>query len=78
VYTLGEMSASIYKAYSVHQVAEMAGISVRTLHHYDQIGLLKPGTRSAAGYRQYGEDDLLRLQQILFYKELDFSLQDIR
>ena len=66
------------RLYSVHQVAEMAGVSVRTLHHYDQIGLLKPGARTAAGYRQYSENDLLRLQQILFYKELDFSLQDIR
>lgn len=66
------------RLYTVHQVAEMAGVSVRTLHNYDQIGLLRQGARTAAGYRQYLEDDLLRLQQILFYKELDFSLKDIQ
>jgi DNA-binding transcriptional MerR regulator len=56
----------------------MAGISVRTLHHYDEIGLLTPAARSEAGYRLYGEADLLRLQQILFFRELDFPLGDIR
>ena len=56
----------------------MAGISVRTLHHYDQIGLLKPSTRTEAGYRLYGTEDLLRLQQVLFYRELDFPLEEIR
>jgi DNA-binding transcriptional MerR regulator len=65
------------KTYTVHQLARMAKVSVRTLHHYDQIGLLRPGSRSAAGYRQYGEPDLLRLQQILFFKELDFPLAEI-
>lgn len=55
----------------------MAGVSVRTLHHYDRMGLLKPSARTDAGYRQYSEKELLRLQQILFYKELDFSLQAI-
>ncbi len=64
--------------YSVQQLARLAGVSVRTLHHYDHIGLLKPSTRTAAGYRQYGETDLLRLQQILFFKELDFPLADIQ
>ncbi len=66
------------KAYTVHQLAEMAGVSVRTLHHYDQIELLKPSSRTDKGYRQYAEADLLRLQQILFYKELDFPLREIR
>ena len=65
------------KHYSVKQLAKLAGVSVRTLHLYDQIGLLKPATRTEARYRLYGENELLRLQQILFYKELDFSLQDI-
>jgi MerR family transcriptional regulator, thiopeptide resistance regulator len=65
------------KDYTVHQLAHMARVSVRTLHHYDQIGLLQPGSRSAAGYRQYGEKDLLRLQQILFFKELDIPLAEI-
>lgn len=64
--------------YTVKQLAKLAGISVRTLHHYDEIGLLKPRERSDAGYRYYGRQELLRLQQILFYKELDFSLQEIR
>lgn len=55
----------------------MAGVSVRTLHLYDQIGLLKPAIRTEARYRYYGEPELLRLQQILFYRELDFQLQEI-
>jgi DNA-binding transcriptional MerR regulator len=65
-------------AYTVHQLANMAGISVRTLHHYDHIGLLTPSARTAAGYRLYGEEDALRLQQILFFKELDLPLDEIR
>ena len=66
------------KAYTVRQLAKMAGVSVRTLHHYDQIGLLKPSSRTEAGYRLYAEKDLLRLQQVLFYRELDFPLDEIR
>jgi DNA-binding transcriptional MerR regulator len=65
------------KNYSVKQLADLAGVSVRTLHLYDEIGLLKPATRTEAGYRLYGETELLRLQQILFYKLLDFPLQEI-
>lgn len=64
--------------YTVQQLARLAGVSVRTLHHYDHIGLLKPSARSAAGYRLYGETDLLRLQQILFFRELDFPLANIQ
>lgn len=56
----------------------MAGVSVRTLHHYDELGLLTPKERTDAGYRVYGQKELIRLQQILFYKELDFSLRDIQ
>ncbi|MFN8354240.1 MAG: MerR family transcriptional regulator [Spirosomataceae bacterium] len=63
--------------YSVKKLAKLAGVSVRTLHLYDEIGLLKPSVRTEAKYRLYGEKELLRLQQILFYKELDFSLQAI-
>jgi len=63
--------------YTVKKLAEMAGVSVRTLHHYDETGLLKPADRTDAGYRLYGEDELLRLQQILYYKELDFPLKKI-
>jgi DNA-binding transcriptional MerR regulator len=64
-------------AYTIKKLAEMAGVSVRTLHHYDAIGLVKPGTRSASGYRLYGESELLRLQQVLFYRELDMGLEEI-
>lgn len=59
-------------------VARMAGVTVRTLHHYDDIGLLRPSGRSDAGYRRYTEADIERLQQILFYRELEFGLDQIR
>lgn len=62
---------------SASQLAEIAGVSVRTLHYYDSIGLLKPAERTEANYRFYGEAELLRLQQILLYRELDFSLEKI-
>lgn len=62
----------------VKQVAKLVGISVRTLHHYDHIGLLKPTFVSPAGYRLYTDEDLERLQQILFFKELDFNLEEIK
>ena len=64
-------------SYSVGQVADLAGVTVRTLHHYGQIGLLEPQDRTGAGYRRYSDDDLQRLQHILFYRELGFSLDDI-
>ncbi|MGW3494036.1 MerR family transcriptional regulator [Streptomyces sp. NPDC001020] len=63
--------------YSVGQVAGFAGVTVRTLHHYDEIGLLVPGGRSHAGHRRYDDDDLDRLQQILFYRELGFPLDEV-
>jgi len=63
--------------YSVKQLADLAGVSVRTLHHYDQINLLKPSYRSEKGYRFYERNELLMLQQILLYRELGFSLHDI-
>jgi len=66
------------KAYTISQLAKMAGVSVRTLRHYDQIGLLKPSSRTEAGYRLYERQDLLRLQQILFFRELDFPLSEIQ
>jgi len=66
------------KTYSVQKLAKLAGVSVRTLHHYDRLGLLKPSVRTEARYRLYGEKELIRLQQILFYKELDFPLGEIR
>ena len=64
--------------YKVKDVARMTGVSIRTLHYYDEIGLLRPGRRSAAGYRLYEEDDLLRLQQVLINRALGLSLEDIR
>ena len=64
-------------SYSVGQVAELAGVTVRTLHHYGQIGLLEPQDRTGAGYRRYSTYDLDRLHTILFYRELGFSLDDI-
>ncbi len=66
------------KVYSVKQLAKLAGVSVRTLHVYDRMGLLKPALRTISSYRMYGEQELLRLQQILFYKELDFPLKQIK
>ena len=62
---------------TVHEVSELAHVSVRTLRHYDKIGLLKPSGRSEAGYRLYSDDDLARLQQIMLFRELEFSLADI-
>ncbi len=64
-------------SYSVGQVAGLAGVTIRTLHHYDEIGLLSPSGRSAVGYRIYEETDLERLQRILFYRELGFALEEI-
>lgn len=64
--------------YTVKQLASLAGVSSRTLHYYDEIGLLKPTRLAVNGYRLYDAQALLRLQQILFYKELDFSLEQIQ
>ncbi|GAA2261758.1 MerR family transcriptional regulator [Streptomyces indiaensis] len=64
-------------SYSVGQVAGFAGVTVRTLHHYDAIGLLVPSERSHAGHRRYSDADLDRLQQILFYRELGFPLEEV-
>lgn len=62
----------------VSEVAKLTGVTVRTLHYYDQIGLLKPSQVTDAGYRLYSEADLEILQQILFFRELDFPLSDIQ
>jgi MerR family transcriptional regulator, thiopeptide resistance regulator len=64
--------------FTVKQLSKMAGITPRTLHYYDEIGLLKPSRVGANGYRYYGEDTLFRLQQILLYRELDLPLEDIK
>lgn len=65
-------------AMTVGDLARLAGVSVRTLHHYDEVGLLSPSERSDAGYRLYADAELERLQQVLFYKELGFSLDEIQ
>ena len=62
---------------NVGEVAALAGVTVRTLHHYDRIGLLSPSGRTAAGYRRYSPADLDRLHQVLLYRELGFSLEDV-
>lgn len=62
---------------TVSQVARLVGVSVRTLHHYDEIGLLRPSERSEAGYRLYSAADLERLQQVLFFRALDFQLDEV-
>lgn len=63
--------------YLVGDLARLSHVSVRALRHYDGIGLLTPGARSAAGYRLYSDADLRRLRQILFYRELGFALEEI-
>ncbi|UOY00349.1 MerR family transcriptional regulator [Blastococcus sp. PRF04-17] len=62
---------------NVGEVAALAGVTVRTLHHYDRIGLLSPSGRTPAGYRQYSPADLDRLHQVLLYRELGFSLEEV-
>ncbi|MBQ0903115.1 MerR family transcriptional regulator [Micromonospora sp. U21] len=64
-------------AYTVGQVARVAGVTVRTLHHYDEIGLLSPSGRTPASYRRYDDADLERLQLVLYYRELGFPLEEI-
>jgi DNA-binding transcriptional MerR regulator len=64
--------------FTVKQLSKLAGVTPRTLHHYDAIGLLKPSRMGENGYRYYGEESLLRLQQILFYRELGMPLDDIK
>lgn len=64
--------------YTIKKLADLAGVSVRTLHYYDEVGLLKPQSRSESGYRYYGEEAVVRLQQIMFFRELGFNLEEIR
>jgi MerR family transcriptional regulator, thiopeptide resistance regulator len=66
------------RSLTVGAAARLAGVTVRTLHHYHDIGLLAPSDRSEAGYRRYDEADLERLQRILFYRELGFGLDEIK
>ena len=66
------------ETFTVGEVAARFGLTVRTLHHYDQTGVLRPSERSAAGYRLYTEGDLARLQQIVVYRRLELPLDEIR
>jgi len=63
---------------TVGAVAQIAGVTVRTLHHYDEIGLVVPGGRTEAGYRSYGSTEIQRLQEVLFFRELGFALEEIK
>ena len=64
--------------YTIKRLASLSGVSTRTLRYYDEIGLLKPLRINSSNYRIYGKTEVDRLQQILFYKELDVSLDDIK
>lgn len=64
-------------AYTVKELAQISGVSVRTLHWYDEVGLLKPAYHGSNGYRYYEEEQLLILQQILFFRGLGFELKQI-
>lgn len=72
---LNEMNEGLYRA---SEFARAAGVTVRALHHYDRLGLLKPTRRTASGYRLYGEQDFARLQQIVTLKFIGFSLKQIK
>lgn len=64
--------------YTVSQLAKLSGVSPRTLRYYDQIGLLKPDRINSSGYRIYGKEQVDMLQQIIFYRELDVSIEEIK
>ncbi len=64
--------------YTVQKLGSLAGISTRTLRYYDEVGILKPARINSSGYRIYGEGEVNRLQQILFYRELGVSIEDIK
>lgn len=64
--------------YSIQQLAKKAGVTTRALRHYDAVGLLSPSRLGKNGYRHYGEPELVRLQQVLFYRELDYPLPEIK
>lgn len=64
--------------YMINEISKLTGVSIRSLHHYDEIGLLVPSKRTESNYRMYSEEDVERLYQILLFKELDFPLQEIK
>ncbi|MFJ1841038.1 MerR family transcriptional regulator [Streptomyces sp. NPDC088146] len=71
------MVGGVEKHLTVGRVAELAGVSVRTLHHYDEIGLVQPSARTSAGYRAYSAGDVERLREVLAYRRLGFGLREI-
>jgi MerR family transcriptional regulator, thiopeptide resistance regulator len=71
------MATGAGPTWSVGEVAAIAHVTVRALHHYDEIGLLRPGARTPSGHRRYDSADLDRLQQLLFYRELGFPLEQV-
>ena len=64
--------------YMINEISKLTGVSIRMLHHYDKIGLLVPSKRNNSNYRVYSQEDVARLYQILLFKELEFSLKDIK
>lgn len=64
--------------YTIKKLGSMAGVSTRTLRYYDEVGILKPARINSSGYRIYGKKEVDRLQQILFYRELDISIDKIK
>jgi DNA-binding transcriptional MerR regulator len=64
--------------YTVQRLASLAGVSTRTLRYYDEVGILKPARINSSGYRIYGQEEVDRLQQIMFYRELGVSIEDIK
>jgi DNA-binding transcriptional MerR regulator len=73
----GHIVEGVEEHLTVGRVAELAGVSIRTLHHYDEIGLLRPSARTVAGYRAYSADDVERLREVLAYRRLGFGLREI-
>src|SRR5215471_13396340 len=67
-----------FEALKVGELARRTGLTVRTLHHYDEIGLLRPSLHTEAGHRLYTADDVARLQQVLSLRQLGFSLEEVR
>jgi len=72
------MKASEQKQYRVHEFARLAGVTVRALHHYDRLGLLKPAVRSGTGYRLYTAEDFVTLHQIVALKFFGFTLEEMK
>lgn len=66
------------RTWKVGELSKLTGLTIRTLHHYDEIGLLHPSSRTSTGHRLYSKDDIVKLQQIMSLKELNFSLEEIR